>query len=213
MTPRVAILDYGCGNLASVVNAVRKVGGEVEWMTEMHYPAFTHIIIPGQGSFTAGAHLSEATRTNLTSWKQRGVPILGICLGMQLMCESSEEAPSIQGLGWFPYRVERLQAKRLPHVGWNSVATEDGAHIGDFYFCHSYAAGVNLTAAVAVAGKGVDRLTPLILGETVGDCWWSEYDGRHFLASVQHEHLWATQFHPEKSGKAGLELLAQFLAL
>ena len=200
MTPRVAILDYGCGNLASVVNAVRKVGGEVEWMTEMHYPAFTHIIIPGQGSFTAGAHLSEATRTNLTSWKQRGVPILGICLGMQLMCESSEEAPGVQGLGWFPYPVRRLAAKRLPHVGWNTADPYDrrDEEACDYYFCHSY---------VVTHGE---RGNPWV-GED--DAWLTRYEGDLFVSAIYRRNLWATQFHPEKSGKAGLELLALFVAL
>ena len=209
MTPRVAILDYGCGNLASVVNAVRKVGGEVEWMTEMHYPAFTHIIIPGQGSFTAGAHLSEATRTNLTSWKQRGVPILGICLGMQLMCESSEEAPGIQGLGWLPYHVERLKAQRLPHIGWNRFSgawlarLDPGAShaipMHDYYYCHSYAVLSDATGRSEQAGVEYYHRT--------------RYGDSDFVAQVRCGNLWATQFHPEKSGKAGLELLAQFLAL
>src|SRR3990167_98807 len=106
--PKVAILDYGCGNLGSVANAVRKVGGEawigdlgkVDWMDGFQVVTPTHLILPGQGAFCA---LEPDLISQLIYWRER-IPVLGICLGMQLMCQGSEEAPGVPGLGWLPYQ-------------------------------------------------------------------------------------------------------------
>lgn len=191
--PRVAILDYGCGNLASVANAVRKVGGE-----PLLHPLgngltnATHLILPGQGAFR---QLADHERTELELYRHSlNVPILGICLGMQLMCEGSEEAPGVKGLGWLPFWVARLTSSRLPHVGWNRV----GEH--DYYFCHSY----------GIPWMAHDR-TGLPAGVPVANS--AEYERQCFLAEFRSGNLWAVQFHPEKSGRAGLALLAEFLRL
>ena len=179
--PRVAVLDIG-GNLASVVNAVRKVGGEpIVWKVALEPPdQVTHMIIPGQGRFHD---------THLPS-EPPSIPTLGICLGMQLMCESSEEAPDVPGLGWLPYRVEKLPVPKLPHIGWAHASDPTGIR-NTFYFCHSYA-------------------IPPVRKSTA---WVTEYQGYYFTSALFHGKLWAVQFHPEKSGKAGLSLLRQFLAL
>ncbi|HAM42099.1 MAG TPA: imidazole glycerol phosphate synthase subunit HisH [Candidatus Omnitrophica bacterium] len=193
MKPQVAILDYGCGNLRSVYNAVREVGGD-PWIGPVAHAEVTHIILPGQGAFH---QLPDHAPETLGYYRERGIPILGICLGMQLMCEGSEEAPSVKGLGWLPYHVERLKATRLPHVGWAGVN-----HYGTFYFCHSYGVPVNLDREIR---EWPERPCAHI-GTTVVDDW-------HFYSLFQNANLWAVQFHPEKSGKAGLAFLREFLKL
>lgn len=181
--PRVAILDYGCGNLASVANAVRKVGGE-SFISRHGSDIWTSdaVILPGQGHFGQAA---PAVHHWLDGVAPNGMPVLGICLGMQLMCEGSEEAPGVKGLGWIPGPCYRLPVSPLPHVGWNDV---DGV---SYYFCHTYAVG-------HVRGP-VIRTT--------------EYRGHQFVSEYRAGNLWAVQFHPEKSGRAGLALLAEFLRL
>ena len=194
MRIRTAILDYGVGNLRSVYNAVKEVGGNPGFVTVADgtvgaFADCTHIIIPGQGAF---CDLPEPHRGVLNAARKAGMPILGICLGMQLMCESSEEAPGVKGLGWLPWKVERLRTTRLPHIGWNTVRS-DTEDWGDFYFCHSYA--VRRGAFEVPNGTTASTL----------------YDDEVFIASYRHGNLWAVQFHPEKSGKAGLEFLRRFL--
>ena len=185
VTPRVAILNYGCGNLGSVVNAVRKVGGGEAYLAQPHGLGIhqaTHIIMPGQGAFI---ELSSEWTDELNRARERGVPILGICLGMQLMCEGSEEAPGVKGLGWFNGTCERMPLRRLPHIGWNTVGLGP-----DYYFCHSYA-----------------------LRQFDGRAKVTEVEGFRFAAEIQEGKLCAVQFHPEKSGKAGLAFLREFLRL
>lgn len=193
MIPRVAILDYGCGNLGSVVNAVRKVGAEPFIWPGLGPTDAAHIILPGQGHFgEAAPKLEQMARYGV--WPNPLPSILGICLGMQLMCQESEEAPGVPGLGWIDAKVRRLASKRLPHVGWNRVGWEH-----DYYFCHSYCV-----------------LASNPLGDTQRRPWsleFATYDGQHFVAQFQQGNLWAVQFHPEKSGKAGLAFLKEFLTL
>mgnify|MGYP001597365395 CR=1 FL=1 len=236
MTPRVAILDYGCGNLASVVNAVRKVGGEPFLTTDPVHCVNerpTHYILPGQGHYgTAMETLTSQGWIDFLRGPQGDLlrpnrPILGICLGMQLMCESSEEAPGVPGLGWIPYKVERLKAQRLPHVGWNRVYWErldcfEGdlrrAHpSGDYYFCHSYGVPADNPGSGYMEPRrgchyGVTEIEgseprPPVQAHLLGN------REHYFMAAIQQGNLWATQFHPEKSGKAGLEFLREFLKL
>lgn len=197
MTPRVAILDYGCGNLGSVANAVRKVGGEPfvigRWPVAPE-PMPTHLVLPGQGHFGAAM---EQLQTWACAWARgHNVPILGICLGMQLMCESSEEAPGVPGLGWLPYRVVKMPVSHLPHIGWNGVEA-----LGDYYFCHSYAVPFNGNRWPAEPPNHFFTIRT------------TTYDTYQFVSLIRRDHLWAVQFHPEKSGGAGLNLLAEFLKL
>src|SRR3989344_4722187 len=187
MKPQVAILDYGCGNLRSVYNAVREVGGD-PWIGPVAHAEVTHIILPGQGAFH---QLPDHAPETLGYYRERGIPILGICLGMQLMCEGSEEAPGVKGLGWLPGICHRMPLKRLPLVGWEQV----GANA--YYFCHSYALDLDQSS-----------------GEPSGwHCLFAHPEDYQFVAQAQNANLWAVQFHPEKSGKAGLTFLRQFLAL
>lgn len=189
MTPRVAVLDYGCGNLASVCNAVRKVGGEPRVVLALRASdPDTRFILPGQGAFCA---VPPILRGELEVRRNQGFPILGICLGMQLMCEESEEVPGVKGLGWIPARCERLPLSRVPHVGWNNVSGGP-----DFYFCHSYA----IPGTAWPHHDGWCGLT-------------TEVEGYSFVSMAQRENVWAVQFHPERSGKAGLAFLAAFLKL
>ena len=193
MKPRVAILDYGCGNLGSVANAVRKVGGEAAtWRVGESLDTFSHLVMPGQG------HFGEAARAIHAPIERPRIPVLGICLGMQLMCEGSEEAPGVEGLGWLPYRIERMPILRLPHVGWNTIEWWDTTR-EEYYFCHSYAAPGFICDDRGLHPK---KDTAFVIVE-----------GKGFLAAVKHGNLWAVQFHPEKSGKVGLAFLERFLAL
>lgn len=199
MKPQVAILDYGCGNLRSVVNAVREVGGEPLILREGDVSRnATHIIMPGQGHFGVAA---ESLR--YFHWGEPRKPVLGICLGMQLMCQGSEEAPGVKGLDWIEGTCRRLDAPRVPHVGWERVVLplvanprhEDGQ---SFYFCHNYALYPD---------------QPILDNRGGWDGAFAEYGDKVFLAIVISGNVWAVQFHPEKSGKAGLAFLREFLAL
>ena len=199
MTPQVAILDYGCGNLRSVYNAVREIGGEPWiWGGNLHdFYDFgaTHLILPGQGHYQAAA--TDALLSVKHVGRER-LPILGICLGMQLMCEGSEEAPGVKGLGWLPYQVIKMPVARLPHVGWNTIHWWNG-EAADYYFCHSYAAGGFVCDDHGLHPRDHEAYVMV--------------EGKGFLAAAKHANLWAVQFHPEKSGKAGLAFLREFLAL
>ncbi len=193
----IAIVDYGVGNLASVRKAFRAVGHEAELVRDQKQlreaPA---IVLPGVGHF---GHCSrEFQRYELgplvTDAHGRGVPILGICVGMQLLFEGSEEAEDAPGLGLLPGQVRKMRGvPRLPQIGWNDVRVR-GSHPwlrvadGDyFYFVHSYAA---------------EPATDVTLGSV-------DYGGER-AAIVGTDGLLGVQFHPEKSGAAGLRLLERF---
>ena len=209
MQPRVAILDYGCGNLASVANAVRKVGGEPfiagRWPTADEAQP-THIILPGQGHFGTAMGGSWQWMAELAKREQR--PILGICLGMQLMCEGSEEAPGVLGLGWFPYKVTKLALTSSPHIGWATVRTMIPLISGNFYFCHSY--GITVQEINAKRPWQQCHAWTYPNGETPDTL---TSNSTILCSGFTADNVWAVQFHPEKSGKAGLVLLERFLAL
>jgi glutamine amidotransferase len=197
---RIAIVDYGMGNLRSVEKALQRAGAETE-LTRDHdrIRASDGIVLPGVGAFPKAMHnlrelgLDELLRER----RDQGVPILGICLGLQLLFESSAENEGSEGLGLLEGRVERLPAPglKVPLIGWSAVAwvkdsalTEGLPDQCPFYFVHSF-------APVDVAGT--DRL-----GE-------AEY-GRPFTCAVDRAPLYGVQFHPEKSSLHGLELLRNF---
>jgi glutamine amidotransferase len=196
----IAIVDYGAGNLTSVKKALDQVGADSLITADPTIVARSErIVLPGVGHFSATLHLAHSgLRDAIVNSIQRGVPFLGICVGLQWMLESSEEAPDVPGLGVWPGKCVRFPASvKSPHVGWNQLEFRGassrllrGIPSGSYvYFTHSYR-------------------VPL-LANTVAEC---EYGGR-FSAVVEQDHLFGVQFHPEKSGLIGLKLLENFCAL
>jgi glutamine amidotransferase len=196
----IALVDYGAGNLSSVVKGLRAVGAEVTVAAgSAPLPDCTGIVVPGVGHFGATMSLDAQARDGIRGRVRSGTPLLGICLGMQWLFEGSDEAPGVEGLGLLPGRCTRIRAERplkVPHVGWNALGigrrstilagVGDGAYV---YFTHSFAAPV----------------TP--------DCSATSHHGETFAAVVQRDHVAGVQFHPEKSGDAGLRILANFVAM
>ena len=196
----IAVLDYGGGNVGSVLKAIEFLGGSAE---KVDQPAALHaadkIIFPGQGHF--GAMMKGLAERELLAPLQdvlaAGKPFLGICLGLQALYESSEEAPGVRGLGILPGSVKRFQGVfKVPHVGWSQLALRPetllfrGISDGSFvYFCHSYYGPVTPEA-----------------------CAVTEY-GQTFASGIELNGICAVQFHPEKSGEVGLKVLSNFLTL
>jgi imidazole glycerol-phosphate synthase subunit HisH len=196
----IAIVDYKAGNLTSVKKALDHIGAESVVTSDPNVVAKADkIVLPGVGHFSATCALSSAgLRDAIANSIQREVPYLGICVGMQWMLESSEEAPDAKGLGVWPGACELFPVSvKAPHVGWNQLDICDrasrllkGIPAQSFvYFTHSYRVPV-IAATVA---------------ET-------EYGGR-FSAVVEHNHLFGVQFHPEKSGAVGLRLLENYCCI
>ena len=205
MSATVGIVDYHSGNIRSVANAVEHAGGtvvHVQAATDL--AGCTHVILPGVGAF--GFCSEQLHRSGLLpaleQWAMAdGRPLLGICVGMQLLADYSEEHGKQRGLGWIGGAVRRLdnggdESVRIPHVGWNEVLFTDA--LGDFtrgeranfYFDHSYA------------------YEPSSSGAEVGRC----EHGRAFSAVIRRDNLLAAQFHPEKSQTQGMRLLQAFFA-
>ena len=196
----IAVVDYRAGNLTSVKMAVDRVTtGAVVTADPDVVARAEKIILPGVGHFAATAVLTETgLRQAICESIQRGVPFLGICVGLQWMVERSQEAPDVPGLGIWPGECERFPAEvKSPHVGWNQlVIRNDASRLlrnvapnSFVYFTHSYR-------------------VPL-LGATVAEC---EYGGK-FSAAVEQDNVFGVQFHPEKSGAVGLKLLENFCQL
>ena len=201
----IGIIDYGLGNLTSVAGAVEKVGFKPVVSSDARVLGDCEkLILPGVGAFGDGMRnlrdrgLVEPL-TRMTT--KAGKPILGICLGFQLLARTSQEFGEHQGLGWIDAEVVPLDpadAKlRVPHVGWNelyqtrgSVLFDDVPDEGLFYYVHSF------------------KLRPAGPDMVIGEC---DYGGR-FAAAVQKGSIFGTQFHPEKSQQHGLTLLKNFLA-
>jgi glutamine amidotransferase len=195
----IALVDYGAGNLTSVVKGFHAVGAELRTVRDVsHLDAARAIVIPGVGHFSATASLDEPWRQTIVRALDRGVPLLGICLGLQWLFEGSEEAPELGGLGLMPGRCFRLTGDvKVPHVGWNSLGTTghtsrllDGVRANaSAYFTHSFAAPVG----------------PDTVAETT--------HGVSFAAAVERGRVFGAQFHPEKSGPTGLRMLGNFVRL
>ena len=193
----IAILDYGMGNLLSVERALQRVGADAEITGDRTRAAEADaMVVPGVGHFGACMRglLRQGLGTAVREFAATGRPVFGVCVGMQILFEASEEDPE-PGLGLLPGAVGRLpDSVKVPHMGWNDV-TRTGRHpylvdVDDgerFYFVHSYAPPVD----------------PAV---TVGT---SEH-GRTFAAIVARDNVFATQFHPEKSGDAGLRIYERF---
>jgi glutamine amidotransferase len=196
--PKVVVLDYGSGNLRSAERALTKVGADVTVTDDLDAARDCDgLVVPGVGAFAAcmdgvrRVHGDEVVQSRVA----REQPVLGICVGMQVLYETGDEhGVETAGVGVLPGRVERMSAPVLPHMGWNTVQPPTGSVLFDgvaderFYFVHSY--------AVAPAGDG----------ETV-----ATHGDTTFVAAVERGVLAATQFHPEKSGEAGLHLLRNWV--
>ncbi|PYV48712.1 MAG: imidazole glycerol phosphate synthase subunit HisH [Acidobacteria bacterium] len=196
----IAIVDYKAGNLASVKKAFDHLGAETMVTDQPEAVAQADkIVLPGVGHFAATKALDESgLRETIIERIEQKVPFLGICVGMQWMLASSEEAPDVHGLALWPGECSRFPFRvKSPHVGWNSLQIRNGSSrllrgIGDgtfVYFTHSYR-------------------VPL-LSSTAAEC---EYGGG-FSAAVEQDNLFGVQFHPEKSGSAGLRILENFCGI
>ncbi len=207
--PRVVVLDYGFGNVRSAVRALERVGAQVELTADAQHAAEADgLVVPGVGAFAAVMRgLHEVRGGQIVDRRLAGGrPVLGICVGMQVMFERGDEhGVETDGLGEWPGVVDRLEADVVPHMGWSTVEAAEGtrlfAGVEDerFYFVHSYAARTFPLLDTA----DPERLAPPLVT-------WSEHGGR-FVAAVENGPLAATQFHPEKSGDAGAHLLENWV--
>lgn len=197
----VALVDYGAGNAPSVERALQKLGATpIRVKTPGEIESAQAIILPGVGHFAALIRALDeyGLRESLLSAIQRGVPFLGICLGLQALFEGSEEAPELAGLSVFPGRVHSLPATaKLPHMGWNRIKTTKESRLlrgisenDFFYFAHSFAAQPANGASAATCSYSAE-----------------------FLAALEKENICAVQFHPEKSGQSGARVLQNFLEM
>jgi glutamine amidotransferase len=194
---RITVIDYRAGNLTSVVKALRSLGAEVTVTEDPDVVrSAERIVLPGVGHFAATRRLeSTGIRAAVGEAIERGVPFLGICVGLQWLFAGSSEAPDCNGLAALPGICRRFApGKKVPHVGWNSLSMRagsrllDGIRDGSFaYFTHSYCAPLG-DATVAVTTYG-----------------------EPFSAAVERGNIMGVQFHPEKSGETGLRVLRNFL--
>ncbi|WBU38883.1 imidazole glycerol phosphate synthase subunit HisH [Homoserinibacter sp. YIM 151385] len=204
--PSVVVLDYGSGNIHSAAKAIELAGAEVEVTRDRAaVMAADGLFVPGVGAFEAVVTALEAVRGGELIERRLagGRAVMGVCVGMQVMFEgSTERGATTAGLGEWPGEVRELRAPVLPHMGWNSVAPDPASALfadlaeERFYFVHSYAA--TDWSLEVMPPFPEPRLT------------WAEH-GERFLAAVENGPLSATQFHPEKSGEAGIRLLANWL--
>ena len=195
----IALLNYGAGNVGSVLKAVQHLGCSAEVIDKPEsLRAAEKVIFPGQGHFGSMMRALEERRLlkPLRDLLTGGTPFLGICLGLQALYEASDEAPEAPGLALLPGRVARFQGVfKVPHVGWSQLeirsrsglfrGVEDGSFV---YYCHSY---------YGPAAKESSSVT---------------HYGQTFAAGVEMKNIWAVQFHPEKSGEVGLKVLGNFLS-
>ena len=200
----IAIVDYDAGNIKSVEKALQFLGQEpVVTRDKETLLQAEKVIVPGVGAFgdAMGKMHQYGLVEVLREIAAKGTPLLGICLGLQLFFESSEETPGVEGLGLLPGKIVRIPDKegfKIPHMGWNSIqinpasrllkGIEEGAYI---YFVHSYYLQAENEADVAATTDYVVNIH----------------------AAAEHENIFATQFHPEKSGEIGLRILKNFIEL
>lgn len=185
----IGVIDYGAGNLQSVANALDRLNVPFAVCTRpTEIDRVERIILPGVGHFGAAARAMAETGADesLRAAARAGKPLLGICLGLQLLLETSDEAPDLPGLGLLPGGNVRLEARRVPHMGWNRVrwnGRED-----HYYFAHSFVADPRPEHVLATA----------------------ELEGREIPAAIGTGRILGVQFHPERSGERGLALIEEF---
>jgi imidazole glycerol phosphate synthase glutamine amidotransferase subunit len=198
---KVTLIDYGAGNVASVERALQRLGAaSLRSSSPECFAKAEALLLPGVGHYAAliRALDERALRAPLLDAIQRGVPFLGVCLGLQALYEGSEEAPALSGLHLLPGSVRSLPTTvKLPHMGWNQLKRTGPSRLlkgisadAYFYFAHSFAATASNGETVALCNHGTD-----------------------FAAVIERENIFAVQFHPEKSGDAGAQLLQNFLRL
>ena len=196
----IALIDYGAGNLTSVRKGFAAVGAEIYTpVTPSDLGRAGAIVVPGVGNFGATAALHGPWTETIRVAVAGGVPLLGICLGLQWLFEGSDEAPDVPGLGAFEGKCSRLPQNaglKVPHVGWNSLHIPHSSRLLDgvpedaqVYFTHSYAAPVTK--------------------ETAATC----EHGAMFAAAVESGNIFGVQFHPEKSSEPGLRILRNFIGI
>ncbi|HTR35731.1 MAG TPA: imidazole glycerol phosphate synthase subunit HisH [Bryobacteraceae bacterium] len=194
----ITILDYGAGNLRSVQNTLAEIGAEYELVRDAAgLRSAGKIVLPGVGHFGQMMRALDQmqVREALLERIKAGVPFLGICLGLQALFESSEEAPEEHGLGLFPGQIRRFPATaRVPHMGWNEITPRNGAKLLMgisprlyLYFAHSYYAPL-ASATAATCNYAVD-----------------------YTAVLESNNIYGVQFHPEKSGPLGLKIVKNFI--
>jgi glutamine amidotransferase len=192
------VLDYGMGNLRSVEKAVQAVGYECAVQTDL--TGADKLVIPGVGAFGAAMEKIGPLADEIRAFARSGKPVLGICLGQQLLFDGSDEHGKNDGLSLIPGWVKYLPANtglKVPHIGWSGLRYRDGAWISDggtdgeeVYFVHSlYTECDDDSHIAATANYGIE-----------------------FAAAVQKENVWGTQFHPEKSSLVGMRILKRFLS-
>ncbi len=197
----VTLIDYGAGNVTSVVRALRKLGAEVRTTNQPEeLTTATCLILPGVGHCATLLRSLDVhgLRHPLLTALARGTPFLGICLGLQALYQTSAEAPELSGLGVLQGRVDQLpQNVKLPHMGWNQLRSLRDCRLLNgisrdayFYFAHSYAAPADRPSTAATCEHGCE-----------------------FTAVLETERIFGVQFHPEKSGASGARLLDNFLRI
>lgn len=197
----IAIIDYGAGNLHSVKNALDSLGAESKITSDKdEILSSSHIILPGVGAF--GDAMKCLKRSGLTEVVREAAngsrPFLGVCLGLHLLFEGSEESPEVEGLGIFGGKVKKIPdcGLKIPHMGWNNIKLAKNSRILPdaepfVYFVHSY----------YIEPTDKDIISS-----------YTEY-GKELPVSIEKGNVFAVQFHPEKSGEAGLEILRKFISL
>ncbi|WP_321211398.1 imidazole glycerol phosphate synthase subunit HisH [Methanothermobacter sp. DP] len=191
----IAIIDYGSGNLRSISNAFRKIGAHVQVTSSPESLNDSDaLVLPGVGAFGSAMDKLENLRDPIIRNIEDGKPFLGICLGLQVLLSESQESPGVRGLDVIPGRVVRIPpGNKVPHMGWNQLVSRrdspllEGVEDEYFYFVHSYHAEPAEDVVAATTEYGIEM-----------------------TAAIEADNVYATQFHPEKSGEAGLDILRNF---